>query len=163
MASAVCSEWYLIPFIVLNSKHTSDLTLYGSLWQSPQRNTSQLRSSADLPPDGSAGPWGLHFFVLLFLNSKGRCTAELHTYICITWVNKTHVRSVGCCDTYGLFQSKKQVTGRVCAGGTTLGLMIQTGCCSLLFHHLSGQMIQISVTSFYIKLHVLILDMPRCY
>lgn len=131
VSSAVCSEWYLIPSIALNSQHTSDLPLYGSLWQSPQRNTSQLHSSAYLPPDGSAGPWGLCFFVLLFLNSKGRCTAELRAYICVT-------------------------------GGTTLGLVIQTGLLHVFVpvsSFIRPNDSDFSHCIFFGKIHVLMLDM----
>lgn len=88
MTYAVCFVWKLISFIFSNSKTSMDLTVFGSWWQTPQQNTSQLHSLAYQAPVGSPGLRDFHPLFSSFLNSKGRCMAELYTFICIAWVNK---------------------------------------------------------------------------
>lgn len=80
---------------------------------------------------------GLSFVILFFLNSKGRCMAQLFTFICITWVNKAT-----CLGTWDLwvvmipesFTVKRKVKGSICAGGTMLVLVIQRGLLHYVFY-----------------------------
>lgn len=83
--SVFCGDTKLALFKFYNPKPTLGLIVCASQWQIPQRNTSFLCLSGTRLLTRTQG---LSFFILLFLNAKGRCMVGLHSFACITQVKR---------------------------------------------------------------------------